>query len=163
MPYTGPGSYYEMIPPELLPLNEAALDKALLGRGIQFVIDDPARIFWLSVSRTREFFKFWPSADSGTISNISRVGSFGIALPFILFGLWVAVTSEWRSRDGYQRSGILLLLSFVIVYVGIHLVSWALIRYRLPVDAVLLVFASLGIHKLTGKVFLPDPGPSSHV
>lgn len=153
LPSTGPSSYYELIPPELRSLDEAELDKALLGRGIQFVLDDPVRIFWLSLSRAREFFKFWPSADSGTLSNISRVGSFGITLPFSLFGMWLLLTSEWRSRDRYQRLGILLLLLFMLVYVGVHLASWALIRYRLPVDAVLLIFAALGINKLTGKIF----------
>ena len=47
LPSSGPGSYYELIPPELRSLDEAAMDKALLGRGIQFILDDPVRIFWL--------------------------------------------------------------------------------------------------------------------
>jgi fumarate reductase subunit D len=52
-----------------------------------------------------------------------------------------------------QRANLLfhpasLLLLFVAVYTAIHLLSWALIRYRLPVDAVMLVFAGLALVEL---------------
>jgi len=109
------------------------------------------RFTLLSISRAREFFKFWYSSDSGLISNISRIGSFGIALPFMLYGVWCALASDWESRTIYQKWGITLLLLFVLGYTGIHLLSWALVRYRLPVDAVLLLFASFGIVKLINK------------
>jgi hypothetical protein len=148
LPSSGPNSYYELIPKELLSLNEAKLDKALLGKGIQFVVDDPSRFFWLSLSRIPVFFEFWPSPASGLISNISRVASFGICLPFMVYGLWLSMTREWKSRTTSERSAILLLLLFVCFYSAIHLLSWALIRYRLPIDAVLLVFAALGIENL---------------
>jgi hypothetical protein len=43
----------------------------------------------------------------------------------------------------------------------IHLLSWALIRYRLPVDAVLIVFAGLAFVDLYTRLFrhheLPKP------
>ena len=146
-------SYYDLIPPELRNLNEAELDKALLQRGIRFITDDPKRFLLLSISRAREFFKFWPSSDSGLISNISRVGSFGISLPFMLYGLWCAFISDWKSRTVYERWGIVLLVLFVLSYTAVHLFSWALIRYRLPVDAVLLIFAAYGIKRLVNRYF----------
>jgi hypothetical protein len=140
--------YYDLIPKELLSLNEAELDKALLRIGVQYVLDDPGRFVLLSISRLEEYFKFWPSSDSGLISNISRVGSFGTSLPFILYGLWVALVQKWRSQTSSERWGIALLLMFILIYTGIHLLSWTLIRYRLPVDAILIVFAGLGITTL---------------
>jgi hypothetical protein len=144
-------SYYDLIPTELRDLNEAELDKALLLRGIQFIKDDPKRFILLSMSRGYEFFKFWPSPSSGLISNISRVGSFGLCLPFMLYGLWAALVPDWKKRTLYERWGIALLVLFVLGYTAIHLFSWALIRYRLPVDAVLLLFAAFGILKLVNK------------
>jgi len=125
-------SYQSLIPAELRSLDEAALESALMQRGVQFVLDDPGRYLLLSISRFKTYFMFWPSADSGLLSNVVRVLSFGLALPFILHGLILALR-RWRRW--------LLLYLFVVVYSGIHLLSWALIRYRLPVDAVLLVFA----------------------
>lgn len=163
----GSPSYYDLIPPELLSLNEANLDRALLKRGIGFVFEDPVRIIRLSLGRAREYFKFWPSRDSSMLSNLSRVGSFGIAIPFILYGLGVSIKLIKHPRKTDQPAAIILLYLFVVVYSLIHLVSWALIRYRLPVDAILLVFAALGLvdligcrvlwTKLSSKILLLNP------
>ncbi|MGZ9165574.1 MAG: ArnT family glycosyltransferase [Anaerolineales bacterium] len=147
--------YRDLIPTELLPLNEAELDKALLKSGIQFVLDDPGRYLLLSISRMEEYFKFWPSKDSGLVSNLSRVGSFGLFLPLMVYGIWLSITQVWQSRAERERQAIGLLLVFSLVYTVIHLFSWTLIRYRLPVDAVLLLFAAIGIEKLTNIFRFP--------
>lgn len=152
LPSGGP-SYYDLIPPELRSLNEAELDRALLKRGIGFVVEDPLRIALLSLSRVGEYFKFWPSAESSMLSNIARVASFGLALPFIVSGLWLAFTSVWKTASGEQRRGAVLLVLFASVYSLIHLLTWALIRYRLPVDAVLLVFAGLSAERAATWLF----------
>lgn len=149
----GQPSYYDLIPPELLSLNEAELDRALLERGLAFVTDDPGRFVLLSVSRLVDFFKFWPTPESGTLSNISRVGSFGISLPFVIFGFWVEWRHAWRNQSSNGRRAILLLAAFALLYTLIHLASWTLIRYRLPVDVILLIFAALGIERLVGGYF----------
>jgi hypothetical protein len=130
-----------------------------LQRGIGFVFADPVRFVLLSVSRSAEFFKFWPSAGSGAISNLSRVASFGILLPFMIYGLWLSWRMFWNSRDELQRMGIVLLYLFVAVYSGVHLVSWALVRYRVPVDTILLLFAALAFEKL-GKWLIKLHGNS---
>ncbi|MCL4507641.1 MAG: glycosyltransferase family 39 protein [Chloroflexi bacterium] len=132
-------SYQSLVPPELQSLDEAALDSALLKRGIEFVVQDPVRYVLLSISRVRTYFMFWPSPGSGTLNNLVRVLSFGVALPFILYGLILAL-KRWRDWS--------LLYLFVIIYSGVHLLSWALVRYRLPVDAVLILFASCGLADL---------------
>lgn len=151
LPDNGP-NYYDLIPKELLPLNEAQLDQALLKRGIGFVTDDPVRYILLSISRIREYFKFWPSANSGTLSNLSRLGSFAILLPFMLHGLYLSLASAWKTTDFKQRAALILLWSFMLVYTGIHLLTWALIRYRLPVDAILLCFAAYSLTALVQRL-----------
>lgn len=147
LPADGP-SYQDLIPVELRPLNEGQLDQALLKEGLRFVAQDPVRYLLLSLSRTREYFKFWPSSGSGFISNVSRVGSFGLLLPFMLYGLWCAIPLLRRPSHPAQRAQIMLLLLFMVVYTLLHLLTWALVRYRLPVDAVLLSFAALGMGDL---------------
>ena len=138
--------YQSLVPSELQSLDEAALDQALLQRGLQFVQDDPARYFLLSLDRIPEYFRFWPSSDSGMISNIARVSSFGLAFPWMIIGLVIWFRSRWESKSSefFQDPGTLLLL-FCMVYTGIHIVSWALVRYRLPVDAVLILFTALAL------------------
>jgi hypothetical protein len=136
-------TYRSLIPDELIDLDEASLDAALLRRGLQFVADDPDRYLRLSLSRVRELFKFWPADDSGTLSNIVRVLSFGVALPFILIGLLAG--GRIVRRGGDRSRAVLLLYAYAGAYTLVHLLSWALIRYRLPIDAILLLFAGLAV------------------
>jgi 4-amino-4-deoxy-L-arabinose transferase-like glycosyltransferase len=157
LPGDGPG-YGDLLPPEVLSLNEAEMDKALFGRGVGFVLDDPVRYALLSLSRTREYFKFWPTAESSTISNISRVGSFGLFLPLMLYGVILAGVRSMRALRRPQRpqeawrARVWLLLGFIAVYTLMHLLTWTLIRYRLPVDAFLLMFAGYGIVDLLQRL-----------
>ncbi len=140
LPADGP-SYQDLIPPELRSLDEAALDQALLKRGLAFIQRDPLRYLILSGSRTKDYFQFWPSGKSSLVSNISRVFSFALLLPFMIYGLII-------SFPGVIKSKTLILYLFIIVYTGVHLLTWALIRYRLPVDAVLILFAGAALQKI---------------
>lgn len=135
------GTYQDLIPPELRDLDEPALEQALLARGLGFVADDPGRYILLSLSRIPVYFMFWPSAGSGMVSNVSRVGSFGLFLPLMLAGLVYSLAHRDTRRRTFGDSSLLLL--FAGLYTALHLLSWALVRYRLPVDAVLLIYAGL--------------------
>ena len=127
--------YQALGPAELQSLDEAALDQALLKLGLGFVQDDPVRYLLLSLDRVPEYFRFWPSPDSGMISNLARVSSFGLALPWMVLGIWLWVRLHKKDPFGeFLRSPGTLLLLFSLVYTGIHVLSWALVRYRLPVD-----------------------------
>ncbi len=165
LPPDGP-SYQSLIPLELRHLDEAALDQALLRRGLGFVKEDPQRYLLLSLSRSKEYFKFWPSPDSGWVSNISRVGSFGLMLPLMVVGLWHAnrEPSGSHSARSHPAQSRQLLYLFIIIYTGVHLSTWALIRYRLPVDAILVLFAAHGTTKLAQSLgsWIRHPGVLSH-
>jgi hypothetical protein len=138
-------AYVQLIPPELLSLNEAELDQVLLKRGFGFIRDDPRRYLILSISRFDEYFMFWPSSESGLISNVSRVLSFGLFWPLMAYGL----LSHLRRSFSSER---FILYLFIMSYTAIHLLSWSLIRYRLPVDAVLIVFAGAALVELQIKL-----------
>ncbi len=145
---TGEVNYMTLIPPALFRLNEAALDRELLRRGLGFIVADPGRFARLSASRAREYFKFWPSSDSGAVSNAIRVLSFGVLLPLILGGLFV--TARWAGEGDKEvwTSGAALLLGVAAIYALVHLLTWTLVRYRLPVDAVLVPFAGVALSQL---------------
>lgn len=144
IPILSTPEYQTMIPEEVRHLDEAALDQELLKRGIQFVMDDPKRYILLSLSRIPPYFMFWYSPDSSVLSNISRIGSFGVFLPFMLYGLFLGI----RKSNGFwsllfSPQGLLIL--FALIYSGVHILTWTLVRYRLPVDAVLIPFAGLAL------------------
>jgi 4-amino-4-deoxy-L-arabinose transferase-like glycosyltransferase len=135
--------YNSLIPDKYRSLDEAALDQALLKEGLEFIREDPIRYGLLSLSRIPVFFTFWPTADSGLISNFSRITSIGLLLPFMLYGLALSFSQKRRTSESLFSSPVFLLYLFIAFYTLIHILSWALIRYRLPVDAVLLIFAGL--------------------
>jgi hypothetical protein len=152
IPILSADQYRDLIPNELLHLNEAQLDRALLQRGLGFIAADPVRFMWLSFSRVVEYFKFWPTTDSSLISNLARVGSFGITLPFMLYGLLQITRLVRTPQTVTQRAELTLLGLFILIYTGIHLASWTLIRYRLPVDSILILFAGLGLIDLAERL-----------
>ena len=147
-------TYQSLIPAELRALDEAALEKALMARGVDFVFADPWRYVRLSLSRIDDHFYFLPKADSSRLSNLTRVTSLGVALPFMLLGMGAWILRTYRLQAGNLLRRLLgllaepggLLLLFIAVYVGVHLLSWAGIRYRLPTDAVMLLFAAYSIY-----------------
>lgn len=145
-------SYGNLIPKDLRSLNEAAMDQALLKRGIGFVISDPVRYILLSISRIPFYFEFWPSKSSSLISNISRVFSFGIMLPFMLYGMIsILLKRSEKARRKWNSPAVMLML-FSLIYTGIHVLTWTLIRYRLPIDAVLLIFAGYALADIYQKI-----------
>ena len=131
------------VPDELAEQNEAELDQALTQRGIEYILKDPQRYLWLTLDKTLEYFKFWPSSESSRISNLNRVFSFVLYLPFMFLGLCLSLT-RWRS--------FVPLYLFIVVHTGIHLISWPAPRYRLSVDAVLIVFAGLALIELAKQL-----------
>jgi hypothetical protein len=132
-----------------------------LRRGIGFVVANPGRYLLLSLSRVRDYFEFWPTADSTLLHNVGRVGSFALMLPFMAYGLWVDLRAQLRAAaSGAPKASFLsrvgevlasnsgLLYLFIVTYTILHIMTWAFTRYRLPVDAVLIVFAALGMVEL---------------
>jgi 4-amino-4-deoxy-L-arabinose transferase-like glycosyltransferase len=146
------GKYQDLIPPELLVLDEAALDQALLKKGLQFITADPVRYFYLSLSRIPVYFMFWPSADSIPISNISRLTSFGIMWPFMILGMFLVFLDWKREYLREKHKDLILIVGFMVIYAGIHILSWTLIRYRLPVDAIALIFAGVALEKILIRI-----------
>ncbi len=126
------------LPDDLQGHNEVELNRELMRRGIQFVLDEPGRYALLSLSRVRALFEFWPTDDTSLLHNVGRVLSFGLYLPFMLVGV-VAACRRYRSAD------IGLVLLFMVFYCMLHILTWAMVRYRLPVDAAAMPFAALGL------------------
>lgn len=130
------------VPSELWGRSEAEIDRLLMQQGVQFVIDDPLRYLRLSLSRARAYVEFWPSPNTSLLHNIGRVGSFGLMLPLMLYGLYLTLT---RDEGGGLTSAPGLIYLFALIYSTMHILTWAMVRYRLPVDAVALPFAGRAV------------------
>jgi hypothetical protein len=140
------------MPADLYRLNEAQKDRELMRRGIGFVIADPVRYAQLSFSRLIAYFEFWPTADTSFINNLGRVGSFGLLLPLLLLGLWQAWQLAGPRKVGgwqvFSATPLAFLLLFTTFYSALHILTWAMPRYRLPVDITLMPLAALALYDL---------------
>jgi len=137
--------YVAPLPEDLISkgLNEAQWNTALTIRGVQFIIQDPSRYLLLSLSRIPIFFNFWFSPESDRASNLMRVLSYGLYLPFFLYGIFLSLR-DWRKFS--------LLYLFAFIFSSMHIFTWASIRYRLPIDAVFMPFAAMAIIDLSSKI-----------
>ena len=136
------------LPDDLLQsdMNEAELDSELLRRGIGFVLDDPVRYVRLSWSRLLDYLSILPEPSTTPLHAVGRLVGYGLYAPFILYGLILALCS----RDLRERS--LLALLFMLCYSVVHVFTWAMVRYRLPVDAVAMPFVALALDDLLTRV-----------
>lgn len=155
-------NYRDILPPELMGrgLSEAELERELMQRGLGFIVDDPLRYVRLSLSRVPVLFMFWPSSESSLMGNATRVASFGLFWPFMLGGVIMFMLEWMAGRSQAPNAGAVLLL-FTLAYCLIHIVSWALVRYRLPVDAVWLVFAARALVALLNRIRVQVPLPAA--
>ena len=96
----------------------------------------------MTLSRFEVFFNFWFTSESTLLSDLMRVASFGLYLPFFIIGSILALRS-WR------RTGVIFL--FAAVYTAMHVLSWAVVLYRLPVDAAMMPFAGLAVAVLAQR------------
>lgn len=132
------------IPKEVLASrNDAEINSRLLRMGIHNVIEDPVHFTKLTLTRLREFFTFWPTHDSSLPANLLRIISSGIMLPFAAVGLYLS-RRKWRD--------LLPFYLFMLIHTGVYSVSWTMIRYRIPLDAILIAFSALAIISLYEKV-----------
>jgi hypothetical protein len=132
------------IPEEVLALNnDVLITNALLRLAIQNILADPWNFVLLTLTRLREFFIFWPTDDSSFQANLLRVLSFGLIVPFTLYGLVANL----------RRFGELApIYLFFVVHTGIYAVTWTMVRYRVPLDPFFLLFAAYTLHQVYGAI-----------
>ena len=136
--------YAAPLPEDLLrqDLNEAQWNTALTRRGLEFILQDPLRYGLLTLDKIEVHFRFWFSPELDLSSNLMRTLSYGLYLPFFIAGLLI-------SRRNWRQCSLVYL--FTIVFSLLHILTWAGIRYRLPVDAALMPFVGLAVIRLVQK------------
>lgn len=120
--------------------TELARSRLLMQRAKQFILSNPLLFSYLTVVRAGLFL----SPIGGTIENaIAKLAGILIYLPMLLISMLEAFR---RRRDGR----VILLVSFFVLYLGMHSLAHGGVRYRLPVDTVLIVLTSLAAGRWAG-------------
>ena len=141
------------LPEYLKGLGEPAEDRALYREGLGFIAADPTRFLLLSLSRVQVYFWIAPSEQSTFLSNLGRIGSFTLYLPFMLYGIFLSLRS-WRV--------CMPLYLYVAFDTMLSLTTWAAPRYRLPSDAIMMVFAGMAIITLAMQIKMRFSPALSH-
>lgn len=137
------------IPEDVLALdNDVLITNRLLEMAIENILHDPQAFIMLTLTRLRELFVFWPTADSGFLPNLLRVLSFGLIVPFALYGLFANV------RRFNELAPIYL---FGVIHVGIYAVTWTMVRYRVPIDPFLILFAAYTLSQAYQSMYHRQP------
>ena len=96
-------------------------------------------VMWQNALR---FWQFFPHSPEGPQSVQARryrfvgLGSYGVLFPFFVIGLVVSLT-RWRK--------FILIYSFIGYYTAVHIVLYGKLRYRVPMDSLLILFGVLGL------------------
>jgi len=115
-------------------------DRFLRREGVTIIRDNPGKYLGIVVQNITRFWQLYPhqSNDPATARLYKALGlaSFGVLLPFFLVALWAC-----RTRFGELS----VLYGFMAYYTLVHALLYAMMRYRIPMDGIILVFAAAGL------------------
>jgi len=122
----------------------------LLGRrAVAYIVANPLLFLWLSGGRFINFLlPLGSSVVRGFSADVGFIAGFVVYLPLLL----LSCIEFWRRR---RDSSVRLLVSFFLLYTLVHSLAHGGVRYRLPVDLIPIIGASLFFVR---KFF---PGPNS--
>jgi len=110
-------------------------DSTLLSRKLYWLKE-----FWRVTRFKADYFPFPDARFQGVWSlkhNISNILSYGLLLPFAVVGLIVMYREKNRA---------LLYLTFpIVVQTLLHILQWSRDRYRMPIDAFIIMIAIYGM------------------
>jgi hypothetical protein len=115
-----------------------AWDKMCMERGLEYVREDPGRVASLYVQKLLNFYRFYPDTISRNEFTSSRTTWIALLSsgPMIILGL--------LGMFLVRRRWLALLPAYVVVilYTLVYPAFTTCVRYRLPLDAYLLLFSS---------------------
>lgn len=122
--------------------DPVARDRALRDAALRHIAENPVRFVELAALKFARMWRPWPRHEgySGTLPVVLSLVSFvpvaGLSLIYLAF---------WSRRDLVRISPILLLIFY---FTAVHMVLVGTIRYRLPLEPFLIIFASAAALRL---------------
>jgi 4-amino-4-deoxy-L-arabinose transferase-like glycosyltransferase len=108
--------------------------KAYRAAAIEFILSQPGRFLHLAFERFLQFWKIF-SPRVSFAANVITATSFGSLLPFFFLRLL---------SHGWRRGPDLLLALLIASQTGLHTVFTSVVRYRIPVESMIIVLAVAG-------------------
>jgi 4-amino-4-deoxy-L-arabinose transferase-like glycosyltransferase len=127
--------YLDNMPKNLTYLERDNWEK---DQAINFIVHNPIQFVKLAVKKFIRFWNIWPNApgyNSGIYKWVA-IFSFGPVLIFSLIGVYT-LRHQWKK--------LLILWLFIAYYTAIHMITIGSIRYRLPLEPLLIGMAAASL------------------
>lgn len=121
--------------------GEADRDKLFQMEAIEFIRANPFRFMELCLIRVVELWKLY-SPRVPLSNSLVVIASFGIAIPFFLLQV---------IRRGWRRGPEMLLTLIILSHTGLHMVYGSTVRYRIPIEPLVLVMAISSLCWIWGR------------
>jgi hypothetical protein len=149
--------------PEAITLWQQQMTQEAAARGLTDPVQRDA-YFWQKTKNTirahpmavahlmlRKFFKFWRLWPYFPYTKAQRIISVTFMLPLLVLSL-LGAFQTWIHEEFFGTKPRYL-LGFILLYALVNTVTWTQIRYRIPLDPVLAVFAAIGCTFVMTKYF----------
>lgn len=114
------------------PLERSAAYKA---EAVKFIREDPVRFLRLCAIKFLQLWKVY-SPRVSLVQSLMMIASFGLAMAFFLLQ---------AAKCGWRRRPEMLLLLMIACQTAVHTIFTAIVRYRIPVEPLVLVMAMAGL------------------
>lgn len=114
---------------------------AMKASAVTYIRENPGRFVEMIGMKFVRFWRLWPYADqyAGLKYVVISLLSYGSVLLLAILAL-----TRFRKEDLFKAAPIFAYIAFLTV---VHCVTIASIRYRLPIEPFLIIFAGMGIGK----------------
>lgn len=122
--------------------TEAEKESIYYGEAFEFIRNQPLRAVKRTLGKLLNFWRFYPDPSSGykTAPSLSKVLGVIFYTPVILLCL-PGVTRGWRNHRQETTLFVLMVASFNLLYAAF----FSTVRFRLPLDPFLILFASYAL------------------
>ncbi|RDV05114.1 hypothetical protein DXH78_11405 [Undibacter mobilis] len=124
-------------------------DRALTRAAVEFIVDNPGRFLELAWLKFVRIWRPWP-VNAGYSSFGVLVATAGSFLPVLILG----VVGIFLKRRMVRRLSPIYL--FALGYTAVHMVVVGTIRYRLPLEPFLIIFAAVAVSEIWGILVRPQ-------
>jgi 4-amino-4-deoxy-L-arabinose transferase-like glycosyltransferase len=114
-------------------LPRQVADQVFREEAWDFIKKNPRKVLWLWSKRLGHFWRLYPLVATPA----SRIAA-AVSSSIVIIGGWAGIFISWRT---WPKSRLLVLL--IIVYTAAYSFFLTNIRYRVPLDTVMMIFAAL--------------------
>lgn len=124
-----------------LPLPER--DRICKQKAFEWIRNNPDKYIWLLYKRFIHFWRLYPMMAYRWQKRLAMVTS-GIYIPLCIVGIFLSLKNLRKTS---------LLLGLFVFYTLVHIFFVVTLRYRIPIDPYIIIFASFTLQQLHEKVF----------